>query len=512
MPLETWRGCDLARISRLAELFALVVRTGDCLCLEGDLGAGKTTFATALLRAYGDAPDLTVPSPTFTLVERYDVPRGVIHHADLYRLDEPDEVHELGLEDAVYEGVLLVEWPQVGRAVLPDEAATLRFEIEADDRRCVMVDGGDDWSARIERLARMDAFLSAHISSDSQLVYMQGDASARRYARVRTDGRADRIVMDSPLQPDGPPVEDGKPYSAIAHLAEDIAPFVAVAQALDARDVSVPKVHAADLDAGFALIEHLGEATFGDAISDGASEAQLYGAATGLLAELAGSEAPQEIVVASLAGHTGPAATVSVPEFDWAAFRIEAALFTQWYLPFATGASIPPERAAAFTEIWRGLFEQLGPAQNWVLRDFHSPNLIWRPEESGLARVGVIDFQDAMRGHAAYDLVSLLQDARRDVPRELEAELLEQYIETVQPADTQAFLRAYAILGAQRATKILGIFARLSARDGKPAYLAHMPRIWGYLERNLQHEGLAPLRDWYDHAAPGDVRRALRPD
>ncbi|MEO0620443.1 MAG: tRNA (adenosine(37)-N6)-threonylcarbamoyltransferase complex ATPase subunit type 1 TsaE [Pseudomonadota bacterium] len=511
MPLKIWRGCDLDRIAHIADLFALVVGKGDCLCLEGDLGAGKTTLATAFLRAYADRPDLTVPSPTFTLVERYDLPRGIVHHADLYRLNDPEEIYELGLEDALGEGVLLVEWPRIGCAVIPDDAVTLHFEIEDDGRRCITVEGGGDWCERIERLSRMEEFLRGTAGADARLSYMQGDASARRYARVRGIAGPDRILMDSPRQPDGPPVEDGKPYSAIAHLAEDIAPFVAISQALSACGLSVPKVFAADLDVGFALIEDLGDVTFGRAIDEGACEAELYGAAIDVLAALAGQLAPREIAMREYASKDGSPVRILLPEFDWAAFRIEASLFIQWYLPTAVGVATSTAIKRAFGEIWATLFDQLGTQESWVLRDFHSPNLIWRRNADGLARIGVIDFQDAMRGHAAYDLVSLLQDARRDVPAQLEAELLSRYLETAQVNDADAFLRAYAILGAQRATKILGIFARLAVRDGKPMYLAHLPRIWGYLERNLQHEGLALLRDWYDANVPGVVRQALTP-
>ena len=168
---------------------------------------------------------------------------------------------------------------------------------------------------------------------------------------------------------------------------------------------------------------------------------------------------------------------------------------------------------AEFVALWADIFAQLAkmpPA--WVLRDYHSPNLLWLPEREGIARVGVIDFQDAMRGPAAYDLVSLLQDARVDVAPELEAQLFDHYCAGVGARggfDRDAFAFAYAALGAQRNTKIVGIFARLAKRDGKPGYLRHIPRLWRYLERDLAHPQLAALKRWYDRNLPADARGEL---
>ena len=169
-------------------------------------------------------------------------------------------------------------------------------------------------------------------------------------------------------------------------------------------------------------------------------------------------------------------------------------------------------RSAEFLALWAPLFDSvLAAPGGLVLRDYHSPNLLWLPSmPAGKTRVGIIDFQDAVIGHPAYDLVSLLQDARLDVPAEIETELFEYYVSAVakrEPGfDAQAFAAAYAVLGAQRNTKILGIFARLARRDGKPVYLRHIPRIWRYLEHDLAHPQLATLRSWYDRNFPASMR------
>ena len=193
---------------------------------------------------------------------------------------------------------------------------------------------------------------------------------------------------------------------------------------------------------------------------------------------------------------------------------IETELLSDWLWPFATGQDMPGPLKADYKALWASLIDALQALPTgWALRDFHSPNLIWQPQHTGLARVGVIDFQDAMQGPLAYDVVSLLQDARVDVASILEQRLLAHYCAAARNLgpgfDEDGFRFAYAALGAQRNTKILGIFARLAVRDSKPQYVAHMPRIWGYLRRCLQHPQLAALKSFYDaHVFALEGRRA----
>ena len=189
-------------------------------------------------------------------------------------------------------------------------------------------------------------------------------------------------------------------------------------------------------------------------------------------------------------------------------------LLIDWYWQAVHGGPAPADARAEFLALWDAPFAMLGalpPA--WVLRDYHSPNLLWLPERESVARVGIIDFQDAMRGPPAYDLVSLLQDARVDVPPDLEAHLLDHYCAGAGARQTgfdrDAFAFAYAALGAQRDTKILGIFARLAKRDGKPHYMRHNSRLWRYLERDLAHPQLSALKSWYDRHLPADARTRM---
>jgi len=218
-----------------------------------------------------------------------------------------------------------------------------------------------------------------------------------------------------------------------------------------------------------------------------------YEAAVDLLVSLHRRRLPEKLPVAPQLDHR-------LPRYDLEAFLIEAELLLEWYLPSA-GAPAGDAAREKFIALWR---EALDPALNapptWVLRDYHSPNLLWLADREDVARVGVLDFQDALIGPAAYDVASLLQDARVDVPEALEVALLSRYARarlSDQRFDAAVFARHYATFAAQRATKILGIFARLDRRDGKPQYLRHMPRLLNYLQRSLAHRALAPLKSWY---------------
>jgi aminoglycoside/choline kinase family phosphotransferase len=201
-----------------------------------------------------------------------------------------------------------------------------------------------------------------------------------------------------------------------------------------------------------------------------------------------------------------PQVEYRIPPYDLDAYLIEAELLLDWFLP-RFGAQMGAQEREQFGALWR---EHLQPAiaspPTWVLRDFHSPNLLWLPQRAGIARLGILDFQDALMGPGAYDLASLLQDARIDVSEQTEVALLGRYVlarrQHTPGFDHAEFIRIYVTLAAQRASKILGIFARLDMRDGKPQYLRHLPRIWGYLQRSLGHPALKLLRAWYDANVP----------
>jgi N-acetylmuramate 1-kinase len=511
---HTIPGIRESDLARLAEDIAFATRPGDVIALRGNLGAGKTTLARAIIHALGCDEREEIPSPTFTLVQTYATRRMPVAHFDLYRLNAASEIEELGLDLALKRGIALIEWPERASSTLPASRLEILLEDESGGSareesatRRVSLMGEGDWATRLPRLVAMRALMTAGglESEASRLSYLQGDASVRRYARVTRAPGAGAILMDWARQPDGPAIRNGLPYSRIAHLAEDVRPFVAVAAALRALGLSVPAIYAQDLDRGFLLIEDLGDRVFGHEVETGAADqALLWRTAAETLAALSVVVPPSVLPVGDGTEHR-------LPAYDRGALSIETELLLDWHWPALHGSPVPDDARAEFLSQWGVVFDRLAALQSgWVLRDYHSPNLLWLPEREGIARVGVIDFQDAMRGPPAYDLVSLLQDARVDVAPELEAAVFDHYCAAVTARQTgfdrDAFAFAYAALGAQRNTKILGIFARLAKRDGKPGYLRHVPRLWRYLERDLAHPDLAGLKRWYYRCFPAEAR------
>jgi tRNA threonylcarbamoyl adenosine modification protein YjeE len=503
---RTLADVDEAHSGRLAQLIALKLKPGDAIALHGDLGAGKTTFARALVRALLGDDEAEVPSPTFALMQLYDAPRLKLAHLDLYRLADESETDELGVADILDIGAIIVEWPERAPALLPpDRLDILIREGSRPDTRTISITPSGTWDTRLQRLDEIAAFVGyAPKWAHAQLHYLQGDASARAYARLHARDGERAVLMDAPRLPDGPPIRNGLPYSRIAHLAEDVTPFVAVAGALSAAGLSVPTIHHADLDRGLLLLEDFGDRVFGRELENGTSQADLWRAATDALSVLHRTEVPAAIALTNGASHV-------VPRQDRGALAIEVELLPDWYWPALFGSPIPADVRAEFLAAWNGIFDKLlALPTGWVLRDYHSPNLMWLPERDGARRVGIIDFQDALVGPPAYDLVSLLQDARLDVPADLEAVMFEHYCQRAmmdqQRFDAAAFQFAYSALGAQRNTKILGIFARLARRDGKPGYLRHVLRLWRYLERDLAHPELSSLRAWFDRHLGSEQR------
>ncbi len=304
-------------------------------------------------------------------------------------------------------------------------------------------------------------FLAMHGWGAANIVPLAGDASFRRYFRVVDAGRT-AVLMDAP-----PPHEDPRP-------------FVDIARWLHERGFAAPAIHALDLNEGLVLIEDFGDDRMREAIDvDPARALSLYTSAVDILIGL--HQQPQGVL----------------PPYDRAVLHREANLLTEWYCP-AVGIDVDQ---AGYNAAWDAVFDvALADVPVTVLRDYHAENLMLIEG----CRLGLLDFQDALAGHPAYDLVSLLQDARRDVEPEIERAMLAHYTATT-GADS-AFDAAYHVLGAQRNAKIIGIFTRLWQRDGKPRYPTLCPRVWRYLEQDLAHPALAPVAAWFDAQVPPSHR------
>lgn len=311
-------------------------------------------------------------------------------------------------------------------------------------------------------------FIASAGWSDAAIEVIPGDASFRRYFRLKKPSGEPAMLMHAP-----PPTEDP-------------VPFLDVGQWLRDHSLRAPAIYASDPPAGWVLLEDFGNDRMRDWLdANPDQERAAYTAAIDVLVEL----------------HTHPAGPFAT--YDMAIYLREAKLLTEWYAP-AQGLSVDE---AGYEAAWR---EALGPLLErqgegvTVLRDYHAENIMLLNGEA-TAPQGLIDFQDALAGHRAYDLVSLLQDARRDVDHDFAAEMLAYYRAQSGESDDD-FFADYAILGAQRNAKIVGIFVRLAKRDGKPKYLSMIPGVWRLMEADLQHPALAPVAQWFDANIPNDLR------
>ncbi|WP_425327157.1 tRNA (adenosine(37)-N6)-threonylcarbamoyltransferase complex ATPase subunit type 1 TsaE [Rhizobium sullae] len=487
---------DEAATIRFGEDLALALKAGDCLALSGDLGAGKSSLARALLRAIADDERLEVPSPTFTLVQSYDL-RIPVSHFDLYRLADGAELEELGFDEAIQSGICLVEWPEMAEGELPADRIAMKLEHEGSGRRATIA-APPGQMQRIRRALAIRAFLTKAGHPTARRRFLTGDASLRAYEAIYPDQDGRKILMDWPPLPEGPAVLDGKPYPKVAHIAENAYPFVAIANVLRKRGFATPEIYEVDYDQGILLIEDLGSDGVLDA--DGKPIAQRYRQSVTCLAQLHGMKIPRDIRVTETRIH-------HIPDFDRTAMKMEVRLALDWYLPWQRGTAASDPERQEYLAIWDALIDDLASAEkNLLLRDFHSPNIIWREGQQGIQKIGLIDFQDAMIGPTAYDLASIVQDARVTIEPALFKQLMDDYLALRRAQgnfEEPGFLKSWAIMSAQRNCKLAGLWVRLLQRDGKPGYTKHMPRTLSYLKVAFEHEALAPLRDWCARAGIG---------
>lgn len=309
-------------------------------------------------------------------------------------------------------------------------------------------------------------------------VPMIGDASFRRYFRVAA-GHRRAVLMDAP-----PP--------------ESVGSYVAIAELLRGLGLSTPEIYAADRERGLALIEDFGDASYARLLAAGADETALYTVAVDVLIALHSAVARRGL-------------PDGLPAYDEARLLAEATLLVDWYAPAALGRPLPHAVRGDFMERWRAVLPMTeATAPTLVLRDYHVDNLMLLAGRAGTATCGLLDFQDAMRGQPSYDLASLLEDARRDVPPALRTAMTERYLAGFPGLDRAGFLRSATLLAAQRHAKVIGLFVRLWRRDGKPAYLVHLPRVWRLFEDALRREpALAPIAEWVDRHLPPAARDGI---
>ena len=357
-----------------------------------------------------------------------------------------------------------------------------------------------------EREARRRAFLRDAGLETARREALAGDASTRAYERLHLASGASLILMDQPPRAETapcPPEADEVErrtlgYNASARLAAGrVDAFIACAGFLRERGLSAPAIVVADADAGLAVLEDLGDDLYARLIADGADETALYDAAADVLVALHGEPPPAQLAAD---GAVWPLLT-----YDALALSTATDLFIEWMPRLGRLANFSAEAVAEWEAIWAPI-RRAGAAGASVFchRDYHAENLIWLPGRAGAARVGLLDFQDALRAHPAWDLSMLLHDARRDVSPEREQAVLERYLAA--RGGGEAFVADFHALGAINMVRILGLFTRLVVRDGKPRYRAFMPRLWRYLDRCLAGPATPGLGAWLDRHVPLEAR------
>ena len=378
---------DEQSLTRFAADFALALKPGDCVLLRGDLGAGKTTFARAAIRALaGDADNrIEVPSPTFTLVQTYDL-RLPVSHFDLYRIADPDELDELGLTEALAEGVAFVEWPERAEIILPANsiALTLTENLDSSDGRRLAVAAPDGFMARLHRSLAVRAFLDDNGWGAGFRRFLLGDASTRAYETVERGGKI-AILMNAPKQPDGPPVRDGKPYSQICPSRGRYPAVRRCGPYARETRISRPRRFMLSISIAASSCSNIWARTACSMPNAGRSRS-VTRRRVECLAAMHATDWPDAIAV--------DGRTHRVPAFDLDAFLIEAELLTDWFVPRATGAKLPDTGIEEFRTLWTELFDIVDAGEKTLLfaRFSTRPNIIWDEAANGVSRVGLIDF------------------------------------------------------------------------------------------------------------------------
>ncbi len=472
--------------AELANSIARVLVCGDVLRLQGELGAGKSTFTRYLLKALGSTAT-HMPSPTFTIAQTYSDTRLPVAHIDLYRLGDPSEIETLGLEEYLQHGISVVEWPQNGGhyyspqqedADAPTEVdkggfLTINITINDDDTRTATLEADQTWAKRLAMMfpelrraqsdqARMDWLNNNGYSVQQPPSCVAADASFRSYWRFEHEGTS-KILMDAP-----PPLEN-------------VTPFANMAEYLLNNGFTLAQVESIDHQQSYLVESDLGDGTLFDKIIAAEDCNQWYSCAVDILTQL--YQTHQQ--------NPNPQLTAYTAADLWA----EVARFVDWCLPFQQGSAVEPTTREQWHDTFQPLFDELMTfPQTTMIWDYHAANLMPQtatPE--GTHSLALLDFQDARHGPLPYDLSMLLEDARLDMAPQLKQELLQKFSDAV-GIDAEKFERGFVIASLIRTLKIIGCFERLDRRDNKPKYRDFLPRCWNYVAEHLKHPVTEPVR------------------
>ncbi|HAT85403.1 MAG TPA: tRNA (adenosine(37)-N6)-threonylcarbamoyltransferase complex ATPase subunit type 1 TsaE [Rhizobiales bacterium] len=493
---------DEAASQAFAGDLAEILRSGDIIALDGNVGMGKSTLARALLRSLADDELLEVPSPTFTLVQNYDLDGLEVSHFDLYRISDFEELYEIGFEESWQEGCTLVEWPDRGEELLPASTLWLHFEDahgEESSARHLTLQGNKAWKDRLERPCQKRQLLIDCDWGNAKLSEIDGDLSTRSYQRAyHSETQQTAILMDMPKREPGPVLADGRRYDLIAHRVTELAPMITVAENLEKAGLTVPKCFGHQLNNGLALWEDFGSECLSISVPNKEPKpiTERYEATVIALADF--HQGGWQSDATELSGSGGPHL---LSNYDRAAFEVELDIFLDWYWPFLKGQDCPATTREIYVSLWQPAFDILIEAEQClVLRDVQNPNCFWLEKIRDDKLIGFIDFQDCLIGPSAYDVAALCLDARISIEPDLEKTLKAAYMQhrSFDREASQIFEQSYALCGAQRTSKNLGAFARAKLSLGKSSYMAHIPRGIGYLARCLAHPELADLSAFYN--------------
>ncbi|MEN2494965.1 MAG: hypothetical protein TECD_00876 [Hyphomicrobiaceae bacterium hypho_1] len=491
---------DLFETRLLAQIVSLLVLEGDIITLRGSIGTGKTTLARHLIRAIAEDNELNVPSPSYPLMINYNTPHFEIYHCDFYRLTDPNEIYDLGFPENLENFVFIIEWPEIAEGIFPNSNIQINInDIWSDqpDCRIVNISGIESSAQCIEKIFQIWYFLQSWLShvqltiNDVSLGYVRRDIFMRRYARLDTPHRS-FILMISPNQLDNPPTRYSLTDSPKAYLAEDTDYVTSIQTELSQLGFSVAYMHYINRRQGLAIIEDLGHTMLSDLITQGNDQEHLFRCACDVLVQLSAYSPPKKIIKNGYSH--------AMPELNSVSMEIEIELLLDWYLPLTNEQPITCNERRSFLDIWRQQLVRLEDQRALVLHEFHSTNLLWLPDRECVARIGIINYQDVAIGHRAYDVVSLLQDTCSYVSQDVEFRLLRYYFDKMhangRSCNEASFLYAYALLGAQRNIRKIGVVARLAKMSGKSLYLHDIPLLLKYLKRCLEHPALHDIRAW----------------
>ena len=471
---------NLSDLEKLAKELTPLLNEGGVMTLNGQIGAGKTALAKLVIHDLTQVPLEDIISPTFNLYHTYNKDNLEITHYDLYRIESEIELLEIDLNEAFTDKICIIEWADRFKDLLPKDRIEVTITCLKNER-LYKINPLGKFKDVVKNWAKIENFLSDLDINFTELQRLRGDASKRKYYRVKNLDNT-MILMDATQESD---------MKSKTGPTDGINDFIKIQEYLDSIDVRVPKLIARNKHDNIILEEDLGEYSYTDMLTK-ENYVELYNPAIKTLIHISNINHPKNISTNSNPHY--------LREFDLDTYLNEAEIFIDYYWPFIHGKQCNADKKKEFRDIMVGVYSNLTNDKTLMLRDFHSPNLLFLENENGYRKCAVIDFQDALFGHPLYDLVSLTNDARITIDEYQEKYLIELYKKDFPfnnfQFDSLSFMQQYHILGVQRSIKILGIFARLAILEANQNYLVHMPRIICYFKRIMQSGSIQALACW----------------